>query len=111
MVRPAQRARHSSPRDAGAICDCESADLRRDVPEGCELCAVQPHAFLCSHSTRRLRLTLAASETTTALSHLGLPYHPGDLPRGQRLDALAPARRSLDARAIALGIGDRPARA
>ncbi len=111
MARPAQRARHSSPRDAGAICDCESADLRRDVSESCELCAVQPHAFLCSHSTRRLRLALAASGTATALSHLGLPHHPGDLPRGQRLDALAPARRSLNARAIALGTSDRPARA
>ena len=104
MALPAQRAGHSSPRDAGAICDREFADLRRDVPEGCELCAVQPHAFLCSHSPRRLRLALAASGTTTALSHLGLPYYSGDLPRGQRLDALAPTRRSLDARAIALGL-------
>ena len=50
-------------------------------------------------------------ELATALSHLGLSDHAGDLSRGQRLDALAPARRSLDARAIAVGTGDRPARA
>ena len=65
--------------------------------------------FSALTGTRRLRLALAPSGTATALLHLGLPHHAGDLPRGQRLDALAPARRSLNARAIALGIGDRPA--
>ena len=73
MARAAQRARHSGPRDAGAICDRESADFRHDVSEGCELCAVQSHAFLGSHGSRRLRLALAPSGIDAALSHVGLP--------------------------------------
>ena len=65
--------------------------------------------FSALTGTRRLRLALAPSGTAAALSHVGLPHHAGDFPGGQLLDALAPARRSLNARAITLGIGDRPA--
>ena len=72
VARSAQRARHSSPRDAGiAICDREFADLRRDVPKSCEL--------MCSSVSRFSLLSRISASSSCAggVRHCHDPIAPG----------------------------------
>ena len=66
-----------------------SAHSCHDVSKGRELRAVQPHAFLGTDGSRRVRAAVAPAGFAAALPHVGLSGHARHFSRGQPLDALA----------------------